>query len=477
MGKERTPVPEKELYILEADEPSPDTIRELIDFNIGYQLRGLRYFAWLKLKWEKDNPGRTFPGLCAEVDSISGEFRPLKDQRAWSWGDTRGLGLWCYFLQKGRIPDEDTAIEVDGDPVTVNLKDFYTAYCKHIYACLKERLQTCAGKIPFLVDIETNQASDDPRNLQPGEHEFIGTHIFAINAFFQYAMWQNDDEALATAWKILEENFRAAHENRFVNHLTRRPSFTHSHGSMMVSAGALVDTLKTVDLLASRGDTRYNDMQAQLIAAGRWGLDIFLGYHWNPTDKLFCEYLHPVSKTAFKNELDHIICDPGHTAEGVGFFAEFSRWLPAQADNFRFNGANTVPLLGDVLKFVDDHGYSDKGVMYKNIDIITLKGIADVRNDDGQWKTAPWWNIRECAAAACRMYALTKDARMWAIYKRAFNTVYANYANLNIGGLFLQTLDAENLEPLPFHPATGNLDPMHSPRAREREIEALEELL
>jgi len=32
------------------------------------------------------------------------------------------------------------------------------------------------------------------------------------------------------------------------------------------------------------------------------------------------------------------------------------------------------------------------------------------------------------------------------------------------------------LKPLPFFPATGNLDPMHDTRAREREIEAMERL-
>lgn len=70
----------------------------LLTFNYDYQLKGLRYFAYLKLLGEKQHPGRTFPGLCTEVDSISGAMRPLREQPVWGLGDTRALGIWCYFL-------------------------------------------------------------------------------------------------------------------------------------------------------------------------------------------------------------------------------------------------------------------------------------------------------------------------------------------------------------------------------------------
>ncbi|MFH1708781.1 MAG: hypothetical protein ABIF71_12815 [Planctomycetota bacterium] len=384
--------------------------------------------------------------------------------------------MWVYFLQKGRIPDAETTLSVDGEAVTINLREFYTDYCGHIHNCLAERLDHCGGKLPFLVDIRTNRASRDPRNIPSAPHEYTSSHIFAVNAFFQYGLWKHDRRALATARQIMEETFRAAHENRYVSHITRQGSFAHSHGAMMVSVGALVDTLKTIDLLESRGAMRYRDLKAKLAATGRYALDQFLGYHWVPSVG-FAEYIHPVTKLPWADDRGRMICDPGHTAEGVGFFAEYRRWLPARdTTGFRFNRANMLPVLADTLRFVDRYGYSKKGVMYKNIDLVTRAGTADVVDGRRAWKTAPWWNLRECAAAGIRMYALTGDARMWAIYRRAFNATYAHYPNLNIGGLELQTLDAETLRPLPFHPATGNLDPMHSPRAREREIEALEEI-
>ena len=41
----------------------------------------------------------------------------------------------------------------------------------------------------------------------------------------------------------------------------------------------------------------------------------------------------------------------------------------------------------------------------------------------------------------------------------------------------IQTIDPLTLAPLDIAPATGNLDPMHDPRARVREMECLEELI
>jgi hypothetical protein len=245
----------------------------------------------------------------------------------------------------------------------------------------------------------------------------------------------------------------------------------------MVSAGALVDILKTIDLLEAEGEARYTDLRERLVATGRWALDLFLGYSWNPHTQTFAEYLDPITRTPYRNERGHVLCDPGHTAEGVGFFAEFLRWLPEEDQtSFRFGRDNSLPILIDILRFVDRHGYSGRGVMYKHIDTLTLKGVPDVVRDNESFTTAPWWNVRETAAAASKLYALTGEAELWQIYARAFNAAYENYTNANIGGLFLQTLDAETLAPLPIAPATGNLDPMHSPRAREREIEALESL-
>jgi len=471
----RLPPDPSDLLYLDAPHPTIELRDSLLAFNCEYQLKGLRYFAGLKLRWEKHYAGMTFPGLCAEVDSISGRLRPLEDQRAWGWGDTRALGIWCYFLMKGRIPDEEVTLDVDGNPVTINLKQFYTDYCRHIYKCLRERMEKCGGRIPFLADVQSNQPSDDPRNLKTGKGEMTATDIFAINAFYQYGLWQDDDESIALAERIGNDCFRAGVENRFVNHLTRKRSFQHTHGVLMVGVGALVDTLKSIDLLEAGSKGRYRAMKDRLIRAGRWALDQFCGYHWDVHSRRFTEYLHPVHKTPYEDENGNIICDPGHTAEGVGFFTEYLHWLPEQEEtSFRFGRNNTVGILQNILLFVHEHGYSEQGVMFKNIDLKTMRGIPEAIHPDVPSSTAPWWNVRECAAAAIKLYQLTGDPQMWEIYRKAFNAAYQNYPNENIGGLMVQNLDAQTLEPVPIPPATGNLDPMHSPRAREREIEALE---
>jgi hypothetical protein len=471
----RVPVDPDELIALDAPGLDAELCQRLLAFNREYQIRGLRYFASLKLIWEKRYPGRIFPGLCAEVDSISGEMRPLKEQRAWGWGDTRGLGIWCYFLMNGRIPDEDATLDIDGAPTTINLKAFYSDYCEHIYRCLRDRMQACDGRIPFLADVATNLPSDDPRNLRPDKDEMTSTDIFAINAFYQYGIWKQDSEAMAFAEQALEDCFHAARENRFVNHLTRQRSYAHTYGSGMLATGALVDVLKTIDLLESRGDATHDDLKKRLTRPGRWAMDQFCGTYWNAQRAWLSEYVHPDHQTAYEDDEGRVVCDPGHAAEGVGFFAEYLQWLPEDDNStFRFGKSNTLDVLQEILWFVHQHGYSGQGVMFKNIDLRTMAGIPESIRPDVQSATAPWWNVRETCAAAIKLYQLTGDARMWEIYEKAFNATYRHYPNRNIGGLMVQNLDACTLEPVPIFPATGNLDPMHSPRAREREIEALE---
>jgi hypothetical protein len=76
-----------------------------------------------------------------------------------------------------------------------------------------------------------------------------------------------------------------------------------------------------------------------------------------------------------------------------------------------------------------------------------------------------------------KLYEMTEDEAYLKMYRKAQNATYLNYPNEKIGGLMVQTLDADTARPLPFYPATGNLDPMHCVRAREREIEAMEIIL
>lgn len=464
----------EEIVYITADQLDILLKNDLLKFNNGYQLKVLHYFAGLKIQWEKDNLGRIFPGLCAEVDSVTGVMRSLDEQRAWSWGDARGLGLWCYFLIKGIIPSDIQKILLpDGSIVDVNLQDFYNDYVDVIYRSLIERFEKCGGRLPHLVDIDTNEASDDPRNLHPAENEITASHTFAINAFFQYGFLRDNEKAIQLGWKILDESFHAAHENRYVDHLTQKRSFAHSH-SGMTCVGAVVDCLKTIEVLESRGNTKYSNIKDDLISRTRWTVDLFCQYHWDAQKKEFSEYLHPITKLPYVNECGYIVCDPGHAAEGAGFFAELSQYMPKDdKTNFKVHRNNIIPILENVVSYVDKNGYTDTGVMCKHFDIITGKPVADIEKDGVSYITSPWWNLRETAAAAIKIYQLTGSSQMWNVYKRAFNATYKNYPNAAIGGLMLQTLDAVTMQPLPFPPATGNLDPMHSPRAREREIEAL----
>ena len=470
------PIVEDIMNIMD-DKPGLLLKNEILEFNQSYQLKGLKYFAALKIQWTKNNMGKGFPGLCAEVDSVTGVMRPLEEQRAWSWGDARGLGLWCYFIIKDSIPDDlQEVLLLDGSVEKVNLKEFYNEYVDVIYDSLVDRFEKCGGRLPHLVDIDTNEASDDPRNLHPKEGEFTSSHTFAINAFFQYGFLRDNEKAIALGWKVLDESFHAAHENRVVDHLTQERSFAHSH-SGLTCVVAVVDCLKTIEVLESRGNTKYSELKADLISRTRWTVDLFCQYHWDAKRQEFSEYLHPITKLPYINELGHVVCDPGHAAEGAGFFAELSQYMPENdKTNFKVNRNNIIPILEDVVNYVGNNGYAETGLMCKHFDVLTGKPIADIEKNGQSYITAPWWNVRETAAAALKLYQLTGNQRMWDVYKRAFNTTYANYPNTAIGGLMLQTLDAVTMQPLPFPPATGNLDPMHSPRAREREIEALLEM-
>ena len=472
---DRIPLPSNELLLLKpTTRPTDSVIRSIIDFNKGYQVRGLKTFAKFKLEWERLYPGRRFPGLCAEVNSITGEMRPLKDQRAWSWGDARALGIWSYFLIKARVPNENVKIALDsGEEATINLKSFYENYVDLLYSALTERLDQCGGKLPFLVDIETNRASDDPRNIPTREDEWTASHIFGAGGILQYGILRDSPDAIRIGLKLLGETFLSAHENRYVSHMTRKKSFAHTHGSMMVAAGAVVDTLKAADA-KPKAKVVTSEFKDELVRHARWALDTFCGYHWNASDKFFAENIHPIYKTPYPDANGVIICDPGHAAEGVGFFAELYSYLPKKdKSSFRIKKDNVLDILSAILRFVDKRGYSDQGVMYKTVNALTGEGVADVIDNGKKYRTAPWWNVREAAAAASKLFSLTGDPAMWKIYLRALNATYRNYPNAAIGGLMVQTLDGDTLRALPFHPATGNLDPMHSPRAREREIEAL----
>jgi hypothetical protein len=131
--------------------------------------------------------------------------------------------------------------------------------------------------------------------------------------------------------------------------------------------------------------------------------------------------------------------------------------------------------------FADRIGFTPAGAMSKYVDLRTGAFLPDTQaaaaSGIAARPTAPWWNVREHCAAALRLYTLTGDQRLAGSYRRAQHASYLLYPNQRLGGQMIQTIDPFTLEPLDIAPATGNLDPMHDPRSRCREIECLEELV
>ena len=117
------------------------------------------------------------------------------------------------------------------------------------------------------------------------------------------------------------------------------------------------------------------------------------------------------------------------------FFAimrKLSQYMPEDDHtNFKTNRNNIIPtLLEEIVNYVDKNGYTETGVMCKHFDVLTGKPIADIEKNGQSYITAPWWNVRETATAAIKLYQLTANQRMWDVYKRAFNTTYKNYHKL-----------------------------------------------
>ena len=476
---DRVPLPDDELLILEEARLDGETCRRLIRFNEAYQQRVLGVFLRLKYDWQEANPGRTFPGVCAAFNSITGEMQPPAQERVWTWGDGRGLGIWAAFLIKGRIADEERAITLaSGATRTVNMKAEYEAYCDVIYQSLVDRYEACGGSFPFMADVDTNRASDDPRNFIAGPDEASASDIFCLTAMYQYAMLRGDARALEIGGELLKKCANAA---RTGDYATKADKSRHRfQGSPMVTVGALVDILKSISTLEGRGVDDYSDLKPTLVDNAREMIDYILGNHYDPETHDFWEE-NTADGKPFINDKGQQICDPGHTAEACGFFAELCSFLPDSEDGSRWRWSREA-ILAAILEMNDlvtRHGFSDRGVMFKNIDLRTKQGVADTSGGGAAVgkPTAPWWNVREHCAACLKLYELTGDQRCLEGYRKSQNATYLYYPNANTGGLMVQTVDPYTLKAMDVHPATGNLDPMHSPRAREREIEALEMIL
>jgi hypothetical protein len=156
--------------------------------------------------------------------------------------------------------------------------------------------------------------------------------------------------------------------------------------------------------------------------------------------------------------------------------AELVPFLPEGWESARWSRQKVLEAALNILLFAADIGFSAQGAMFKFVDLNTGEPLPDTQAGVDH-PTAPWWNVRELCAAALRLYTLTKDERIIPVYRKGQNASYLFYPNKNIGRQMIQMVDPLTLEPLDVAPATGNLDPMHDPRARIREIENLEILI
>jgi hypothetical protein len=468
-----------EIVLLEKPELTPDMCRSLIDFYKSYQQRNLLFFLKLRYEWHKINREKTFPGLCADINPITGEFRPPNEQRGWSWGDGRGLGIWINFLINRIIPDKKIGITFKSGRIkSVNLKEEYLQYCDLIYENLLQRYHANHGFIPFTVDINTNKALLEPPAIKLSKEEMGFSTLFAVNGFFQYGLYNISYPTIEFAMEILERAVNSIESGVFKSDYRETRKGVRSHGSRMILIGTVVDIIKSINTLEQKGTKKFSHYKEILIEKALPFIDYILDNHYQKNPPAFWENNDEQGRRLEENGT--ILVDPGHATECAGFLAEIVPFLPDSSKNIKakWKSENVLKAALDIHLFADSIGWSPRGVMFKAVDLKTGKPLPDSMDSEGNMiPTAPWWNVREHCAAALRLFTLTGDKRCLETYRKAQNASYIYYPNHRIDGMMFQTVDPYTLKPLDIPPATGNLDPMHDPRARQREIENLEIIL
>lgn len=441
---------------------SPDAAATFIATQRARQTAALEWFAHAKLHLAPRLPSPPYPGMFAEVDSLSGLVRPPRQQKLWTWGDCRALGMWSYLLVKGVIPNAPFHQDAP------SLRTFFENYCDELHAHLLDRLNRNQGRLPFLAEPATQLASNDPRNHPTAPGSYEPTHVFAASAFLQYGLLRQNQDSLRLGQRFLAECLACGLAFRGINHLTGQPHPQRGHGFAMITLGAIVDTLKTLTCLPACYQPGHSTLRLQLITHGRTLASLLTQRFFNPETGVCWEY-NDHHDSPYIDAHHVLLCDPGHSAEALGFMAELEALAPSTPAS--------VSWMPRAVAFINRHAYSDTGLMFKNLDALSGRGLSDQRLPDGHpVRTAPWWNLRECSAASLRLYVLTGEEICLQSFTRAHRTSMQHYPSPWCPAILLQTLDADTAAPLPLHPATGNIDPLHDARATERELDALIEL-
>lgn len=460
---DRIPLNRDEMMLLQRPELDETTCRKLLKFYEEFQEKNLVFFLTVRDRWQRESGGESFPGLCANINPISGEFRKESEQRLWGWGDGRALSTWSSFLAADRVSDR--VVDINGK--AVNLREGIEQYVEIIHRGLQERIRLNNGVVPFTADYRTQLADDNPKNQPEGRTDF--TSKFAAGGFFQYGLYRGNDEAVEQGWRLFERAMRG------IEHTDQTRSLEEavSHGPRMISLGIIVDVLKTVSLHQKR--TLFPELRNTLLETALPYLEYILTRHFTEDPPAFWEMSRDDGRPAAEPS-GHILVDPGHATECAGFLAELVPYLPDSWGEGKWGRQRVLEAALKIHLFADEIGFVPTGVMIKYADLLSREALPDTQAGVSI-PTAPWWNVREHSATALRLYTLTGDTRLLETYRKAQNASYLYYPNHRIGGQMVQTIDPFTLEPLDVAPSTGNLDPMHDSRSRVREMENLELIL
>ena len=334
-----------------------------------------------------------------------------------------------------------------------------------------ERYEKNNRRIPFTADIETSLADDHPRNKTTAG----SSNTFAVNGLIQYGMLRKNKDALALGLQLLDDVYSAISSGQFGSGSNVSETKTQSHGPRMILLGVIGEVLKSISILEKQGINAYSDLREALVEKSLPFIEHILDNHYDGDRPAYWE-ISDMNGHPYVDEKGQITVDPGHSTECAGFLAELVPFLPEEWESEKWSKPKVLKAALNILLFAAKIGFSGKGAMFKFVDLNTREPLPDVQAGV-DYPTAPWWNVRELCAAALRLYTLTKDKRTTPVYRKGQNASYLFYPNKNIGGQMIQMIDPFTLDPLDIAPATGNLDPMHDPRARIREIENLEILV
>ena len=439
----------------------------LLEFYRGYHQDNLGLFLALRRRWHDLHPGRRFGGLCANVHPLTGLLRPESEQFLWGWGDGRALSVWCSFFNLDRVPDATVAVTLaDGWDCRVDLRPELAQYVAEIHAGLTRRIAAHGGRIPFQAHPETGSPVAQEALPGGGAGSFDFSNLFGAAGFLQFGLWQEDQGAVAAGLDLLQ---RCRADTLAVD--AASPGVTR-HGPRMIALGVIGEVLKSLN--ARKAAQATDHLRAEVTDMAPDFVRFILDHHYRPQPAAFWEVGD--GNGAPLTEVDGgVVIDPGHATECAGFLAELVPFLRVDHPEL---AEETLSAALAIHLFADRIGFLPSGLMTKFADLESGQPRPDTQALAAAGRiTAPWWNVREHCAAALRLYTLTRDARLIESYRRAQHASYRFYPNRLLHRQMIQMIDGRSGEPLDVPPATGNLDPMHDPRARVREMEYLEQLL